>query len=266
MLVGILTNRDLRFEDDVAQPVSALMTEPEPRHRAGRDDPRRGRGDPPPQQDREAARRRRRRAAHGPDHRQGHRRSGSSTRSRRRTSAAGCSVGAAVGVGPDALERAAALVAADVDVHRRRHGARPLAGGARDGARRSRRASTIEVIAGNIATAEAAEALIEAGADAVKVGVGPGSICTTRVVAGVGVPQITADLRLRPGRRPLRRAGDRRRRGHLVGRRREGDRGRRRRGDARLAPRGSRTRPRATSSSSRASASRSTAAWARSAR
>jgi IMP dehydrogenase len=50
----------------------------------------------------------------------------------------------------------------------------------------------VEVIAGNIATAEAAEALIEAGADAVKIGVGPGSICTTRIVAGVGVPQVTA--------------------------------------------------------------------------
>ena len=50
----------------------------------------------------------------------------------------------------------------------------------------------VEVIAGNIATAEAAEALIDAGADAVKVGIGPGSICTTRVVAGVGVPQVTA--------------------------------------------------------------------------
>ena len=50
----------------------------------------------------------------------------------------------------------------------------------------------VEIIAGNIATAEAAEALIKAGADAIKVGIGPGSICTTRVVAGVGVPQITA--------------------------------------------------------------------------
>ena len=50
----------------------------------------------------------------------------------------------------------------------------------------------VQVIAGNIATAEAAEALIDAGADAIKVGIGPGSICTTRVVAGVGVPQITA--------------------------------------------------------------------------
>jgi IMP dehydrogenase len=51
---------------------------------------------------------------------------------------------------------------------------------------------SVEVMAGNIATAEAAEALIQAGADAIKVGIGPGSICTTRVVAGVGVPQITA--------------------------------------------------------------------------
>ena len=50
----------------------------------------------------------------------------------------------------------------------------------------------MQVVAGNIATGEAAEALIEAGADALKVGIGPGSICTTRVVAGVGVPQVTA--------------------------------------------------------------------------
>src|SRR5207245_3396798 len=50
----------------------------------------------------------------------------------------------------------------------------------------------VETIAGNIATAEAAEALIDAGADSLKVGIGPGSICTTRVVAGVGVPQVTA--------------------------------------------------------------------------
>ena len=57
-----------------------------------------------------------------------------------------------------------------------------------------RHSSTASVIAGNVATAEAAEALIEAGADAVKVGIGPGSICTTRIVAGVGVPQLTAVL------------------------------------------------------------------------
>ena len=57
-------------------------------------------------------------------------------------------------------------------------------------------------IAGNIATAEAAEALIEAGADAVKVGIGPGQICTTRVVAGVGVPQVTAIYERRAGGEP----------------------------------------------------------------
>src|SRR5690606_24530195 len=51
---------------------------------------------------------------------------------------------------------------------------------------------SVDVVAGNIATAEAAKALVEAGADAVKVGIGPGSICTTRVIAGVGVPQLTA--------------------------------------------------------------------------
>jgi IMP dehydrogenase len=58
--------------------------------------------------------------------------------------------------------------------------------------KRIKDASAVEVIAGNIATAEASRALIDAGADAIKVGIGPGSICTTRVVAGVGVPQITA--------------------------------------------------------------------------
>ena len=63
ILVGILTNRDLRFENDTSQPVSALMTATRPRHRAGRDDARRGRADPPPQQGREAPRRRCRRRA-----------------------------------------------------------------------------------------------------------------------------------------------------------------------------------------------------------
>jgi IMP dehydrogenase len=52
--------------------------------------------------------------------------------------------------------------------------------------------NSVQVVAGNVATAEATRALIDAGADAVKVGIGPGSICTTRVVAGVGVPQLTA--------------------------------------------------------------------------
>ena len=58
--------------------------------------------------------------------------------------------------------------------------------------RRIKDAVPVEVVAGNIATADAARALLDAGADALKVGVGPGSICTTRVVAGVGVPQISA--------------------------------------------------------------------------
>ena len=74
---------------------------------------------------------------------------------------------------------------------RRRHGARALGVGA-EMVRRIKAEWDVQVIAGNIATAEAAEALIDAGADAIKVGIGPGSICTTRVVAGVGVPQITA--------------------------------------------------------------------------
>jgi IMP dehydrogenase len=100
-------------------------------------------------------------------------------------------VAAAVGVGTDALERADALVAAEVDAlvvdtaHGHSHGVV-------DVVRRIKSGHDVEVIAGNIATGEAAEALIEAGADCVKVGVGPGSICTTRVVAGVGVPQVTA--------------------------------------------------------------------------
>ena len=100
-------------------------------------------------------------------------------------------VGAAVGVGPDALERAQALVAAEVDVLvvDTAHGhARAVP----EMVRRLKSELDVQVIGGNISTAEAAEALIAAGADAVKCGQGPGSICTTRVVAGVGVPQITA--------------------------------------------------------------------------
>jgi IMP dehydrogenase len=100
-------------------------------------------------------------------------------------------VAAAVGVGTDALERADALVSAEVDalVVDTAHG---HSVGVLDVVRRIKDAHDVQVIAGNIATGEAAEALIEAGADCVKVGVGPGSICTTRVVAGVGVPQVTA--------------------------------------------------------------------------
>src|SRR6266513_5337473 len=100
-------------------------------------------------------------------------------------------VGAAVGVGPDALERAEALVGAgaDVIVVDTAHG---HSQGVLEMVRRIKDAVTVEVVAGNIATAEAARALLDAGADAVKVGIGPSGICTTRVVAGVGVPQISA--------------------------------------------------------------------------
>lgn len=101
-------------------------------------------------------------------------------------------VGAAIGVGNDALDRAAALIEAKVDVlvidTAHGHSGRVL-----ETLRLlKKKFPEQEIIAGNIATAEAAEDLIAAGADALKVGVGPGSICTTRVVTGAGVPQITA--------------------------------------------------------------------------
>ena len=101
-------------------------------------------------------------------------------------------VGAAVGVGPDALERAQALVAAGADVlvvdtaHGHSIGVVEMV------SRIAGLSGEFEVVAGNISTGDAAQALIDAGADAVKAGVGPGAICTTRIVAGVGVPQITA--------------------------------------------------------------------------
>jgi IMP dehydrogenase len=103
-------------------------------------------------------------------------------------------VGAAVGVGHDLMERAKALVEAQVDVlvvdTAHGHSAMVLAA-----IRRLKEAfPDTDVIGGNVATAEGALALIEAGVDAVKTGVGPGSICTTRVVAGIGVPQLTAIL------------------------------------------------------------------------
>ncbi|SNR61829.1 IMP dehydrogenase [Desulfurobacterium atlanticum] len=101
-------------------------------------------------------------------------------------------VGAAVGVGPDAIERVKALVEAGVDVivvdTAHGHSRKVL----ETVERLKVEFPELDVIAGNVATAEATEALIKAGADAVKVGIGPGSICTTRVVAGVGVPQLTA--------------------------------------------------------------------------
>jgi IMP dehydrogenase len=101
-------------------------------------------------------------------------------------------VGAAIGPGADRKDRAAALVAAGVDVIviDTAHGhSKGVIEAVRD---TKSEHPNVQIIAGNIATANATEALIDAGVDAVKVGIGPGSICTTRVVAGVGVPQITA--------------------------------------------------------------------------
>ncbi len=140
-------------------------------------------------------------------------------------------VAAAVGVGDDSYKRARALVDAGVDVvivdtaHGHQRAVLEMVA-------RLKKDVAIDIVGGNIATYAGAKALVEAGADAVKVGVGPGAICTTRIVAGVGVPQITADHGGLPGVRAGRRAGDRRRRHPVLRGHRQGDRGRRRHGDA----------------------------------
>src|SRR4051794_38171500 len=189
-LVGILTNRDLRFENDTEQPVSALMTSrnlvtaPVGTTLAEAEDIlHRHKIEKLPVVDADGRLRglitvkdisKRVQFPNATKDEGGRLR-----------------VGAAVGVGPDALERADALAAAEVDVlvvdtaHGHSQSVVEMV-------RRLRNRLGVELIAGNIVTAEAARALIDAGADAVKAGVGPGSICTTRVVAGVGVPQITA--------------------------------------------------------------------------
>jgi IMP dehydrogenase len=190
-LVGILTNRDLRFEKDTSQPVSALMTssglvtapvgttltEAEQllhRHRIEK----------LPVVDADGILKglitvkdisKRIEFPQATKDPQGRLR-----------------VAAAVGVGPDAIERAQALASAGADVlvvdtaHGHSRAVVEMV------ARIKGIPGEFEVVAGNIATGEAAEVLIDAGADAVKAGVGPGSICTTRVVAGVGMPQLTA--------------------------------------------------------------------------
>jgi len=101
-------------------------------------------------------------------------------------------VGAAVGIGPDTMERIECLRSADVDVividTAHGHSEKVL----ETAKSVKKRFPDLELIAGNVATPEGTRALIDAGVDAVKIGVGPGSICTTRVVAGVGVPQMSA--------------------------------------------------------------------------
>jgi IMP dehydrogenase len=103
-------------------------------------------------------------------------------------------VAAATGVGEDGAERAAALVAAGVDVVvvDTAHGHSEGVLGAVTRIKKS--SNAVQIIAGNVATPDGANALIDAGADGIKIGIGPGSICTTRVVAGVGVPQFSAVL------------------------------------------------------------------------
>jgi IMP dehydrogenase len=101
-------------------------------------------------------------------------------------------VGAALGIAKDTMERSDALVAAHVDVlvidtaHGHSQGVMDIVAKVRE------RHPSVDIIAGNVATAEATVALIDRGVDAVKVGIGAGSICTTRVVAGIGVPMVTA--------------------------------------------------------------------------
>ncbi len=189
VLVGILTNRDLRFETDTAQPVSALMTStnlvtaPVGTTLAEAEQIlHRNKVEKLPVVDadgrlkglitvKDISKR-----LEFPD--------------ATKDSQGRLRVGAAVGVGSDAVQRAEALAAAGADllVLDTAHGhSRGVVDMARELARLE-----IELVAGNIATAEAAEALIDAGVDGVKVGIGPGSSCTTRVVAGVGVPQVTA--------------------------------------------------------------------------
>jgi IMP dehydrogenase len=190
VLVGILTNRDLRFEADHGQPVSAVMTSrdlvtapvgttlEEARAILGRH-----RVEKLPIVDADGRLKGlitvkdiQKRVAFPDATKDEHGR---------------LRVGAAVGVGPDALERATALVDAEVDVlvvdtaHGHSRGVIEIVRTIKD-------RWDVDLVAGNIATAEAAEALIDAGADCLKAGVGPASICTTRVVAGVGVPQVTA--------------------------------------------------------------------------
>ena len=172
-------------------------------------------------------------------------------------------VGAATGTGAAGLERAEALIAAGADVivvdtaHGHSRGVLESVAAVR------RLSNATQIIAGNVATGDAAAALIEAGADAVKVGIGPGSICTTRIVAGVGVPQLTAILAAAARCRPDGRAGDRRWRHPLLGRPRQGDRRRCRLRDAGLDVRRAARRRRARCSSTRAAPTSPIAAWAR---
>ena len=191
-LVGILTNRDLRFEQDLDRPIAELMTKDHlitapvgTTLEQANDILHRYKVEKLPVVDE-----------------QGHLRGLITVKDIQKKiqhplaakdSQGRLRVGAAVGVGPDTFARCEALIAEDVDalVVDTSHGHSRMV---IDTVAKLVRAfgSKAQIAAGNVATAEATAALIEAGVHAVKVGVGPGSICTTRVVAGSGVPQITA--------------------------------------------------------------------------
>jgi len=190
-LVGILTNRDVRFAEDMKTPVKELMT-------------KRGLVTVPEEVDTNEARR----LLH--KHRiekllvvDGDRRcvglitvkdieKAQNYPNACKDEEGRLRVAAATGTGTDGLKRAEALLDAGVDVivvdtaHGHSQGVLDQVGHVKKLSNRA------QVIAGNVATADGARALIDAGADAVKIGIGPGSICTTRIVAGVGVPQLTA--------------------------------------------------------------------------
>jgi IMP dehydrogenase len=190
VLVGILTNRDLRFEGDTGKPISELMTSRDlvtapvgTTLEEARSILHRHKVEKLPVVDAEG----RLRGLITVKDIQKRIEFPFATKDERGR----LRVAAAVGVGPDAVERAEALAAAEVDVLvlDTAHG---HSAGVLEMARKLKSKLDVELIVGNVATAEAAEALVDAGADAIKCGVGPGSICTTRVVAGVGVPQVTA--------------------------------------------------------------------------
>ncbi len=190
-LLGLVTNRDLRFEEDLSRPVTEVMTPIERLVTA------------PPGTSLEEAERilKAHKIEKLPLVDEEGRLKGLITlkdivKRRQFPNAAKDAegrllVGAAVSPGPELLDRAAALVEAGVDVLvvDSAHG---HSKGVLEAVRSLKERFSVEVIGGNVATAEGARALAEAGADAVKVGIGPGSICTTRVVTGVGMPQITA--------------------------------------------------------------------------
>ena len=190
ILVGIVTNRDLRFEDDMNKLVRDVMT-PMPLIT----------GTPNTRGDKALELLRKNKIEKLPLVDESGRLTGLITvkdyvKSDRyplatKDASGRLMVGAAVGVGEDAYSRALTLVEAGVDVlivdtahgHQR---------AVLDMVTRLKKDTSIQIVGGNVATRGGAQALIDAGADAIKVGVGPGSICTTRVVAGVGVPQVTA--------------------------------------------------------------------------